>query len=120
MSLTPCCQPGCGVAVEGRFCEAHAKGHRKAHDAKRGTSTERGYGKPWRRQRKLALMRDHYQCQACGKPTGESGHVDHIKPRPRGAPYNAREWDRLDNLQTLCERCHNRKTAREDGGFGHG
>jgi 5-methylcytosine-specific restriction protein A len=40
--------------------------------------------------------------------------TDHIVPH-RGDP--ALLWDPA-NLQALCARCHNRKTALEDGGFG--
>ena len=65
------------------------------------------YGKGvWQRLRVLAMQRDAYMCCTCGKPVGESGHIDHITPH-RG------NWDRftdLDNLQTLCAACHSRKT----------
>jgi len=27
-------------------------------------------------------------------------------------------WDFAGNIQALCQRCHSRKTAMEDGGFG--
>ena len=39
--------------------------------------------------------------------------VDHIVPRAAGGTD---EWS---NLQSLCARCHARKTARYDGGFGN-
>jgi len=41
--------------------------------------------------------------------------VDHIIPH-RGDL--ALFWDEKNNWQALCHRCHSRKTAREDGGFG--
>jgi 5-methylcytosine-specific restriction protein A len=41
--------------------------------------------------------------------------VDHIIPHKGD---KALFYD-FDNLQSLCTRCHNRKTAREDGGFGN-
>jgi 5-methylcytosine-specific restriction protein A len=54
------------------------------------------------------LCRD---CKSRGLLTpGE--HVDHIIPKRDGGE-NA-----LDNLQTLCETCHARKTVLHDGGFG--
>jgi 5-methylcytosine-specific restriction endonuclease McrA len=40
-------------------------------------------------------------------------HVDHIRPRADGGTDE--EW----NLQTLCFRCHSRKTAAADNGFGN-
>jgi len=74
----------------------------------RESASRRGYGSTWRRLRKLVLARDCYLCQLCLQPAGKSAHVDHIVPRSRGGK------DSLDNLQTLCACCHNRKTARED------
>jgi 5-methylcytosine-specific restriction protein A len=40
--------------------------------------------------------------------------VDHIRPHKgdRGLLYAN------ENVQSLCESCHSRKTATEDGGFG--
>lgn len=65
----------------------------------------------WRRVRKRVLMRDKGLCQAClAKGKLERGnHVDH-KLRAIDRPdlfWNA------DNLQTLCHRCHSRKTRHE-------
>ena len=40
--------------------------------------------------------------------------VDHILPR--GTPGSTEE---LSNLRPLCFSCHNRVTAKYDGGFGH-
>ena len=40
-------------------------------------------------------------------------HVDHIVPRAAGGTD---EWS---NLQSLCAKCHARKTALYDGGFGN-
>jgi 5-methylcytosine-specific restriction endonuclease McrA len=62
----------------------------------------------WQRIRLAALRRDHFICRVCGVPTGKSGQVDHIKPR---ASHPELMYD-LDNLQTLCERCHAKKTRQ--------
>lgn len=50
-------------------------------------------------------------CQECEKYgyTVPMHAVDHIKPR---CDYPELELD-YDNTQSLCERCHNRKTGRE-------
>lgn len=40
--------------------------------------------------------------------------TDHIIPHRGGIDLF---WNR-DNWQSLCKRCHDRKTAMEDGGFG--
>lgn len=49
----------------------------------RTSSTERGYGAAWRRQRRLAIVRDKGLCVPClrqGRTTAFAA-VDHIKPR---------------------------------------
>lgn len=60
----------------------------------------------WRHTREQVLLRDYSTCVRCGL----SGNiVDHIVP-------SEDDWeDRLniDNLETLCQRCHNLKTKRE-------
>lgn len=63
----------------------------------------------WKRVRNLQLMQ-HPICQECerqGKVTPATV-VDHIKPINEGG-------ERLDqrNLQSLCETCHNKKSAKE-------
>lgn len=65
----------------------------------------------WRRLRKriLAGLPD---CAECGEP---AKHVDHIRPH-RG---DVQLFFDLRNLRQLCVRCHSRKTARTDGGFGN-
>lgn len=66
----------------------------------------------WRRARASALMRDHYMCVECiaAKTRGvickprAADLVHHIKPL-KEYPELALE---LDNLMSLCNRCHNR------------
>ena len=69
------------------------------------------YGPNWDAQRDRARARDGYRCQACGTPErvraserGGSHHVHHKTPFRAFASY--REANRLDNLTTLCPRCH--------------
>ena len=63
----------------------------------------------WRQLRGVAMARDAYTCRICGAFHGLQ--IDHIIP-VQEAPH--RVYD-LNNLQTLCIRCHSRKTAREGG-----
>lgn len=74
------------------------------------SACKRGYGRRWERQRKTVLAEEPI-CRICGH--NPSTCVDHIIPRSQGGS------DYRENLQGLCERCHNRKTATEDGGFGN-
>lgn len=49
--------------------------------------------------RTAVLKRDNYRCVNCRK-TGKHLHAHHIVPRSEGGTND------LDNLVTLCERCH--------------
>jgi len=63
----------------------------------------------WKALRFEAKRRDRFKCVTCGA-AGDL-EVDHIKPL-RSHPDLAFE---LTNLQTLCVRCHSRKTRIEIG-----
>lgn len=112
----PCAWPGCGRLTFERHCETHqaaAKVQRRDRDRLRASSGQRGYDSNWRKLR-LMVLRAEPLCRACaaeGRVT-EAEHVDHIVPLSRGGT-NHRE-----NLQPLCQSCHSRKTATQDGGFG--
>ena len=65
------------------------------------------YGFNWKRQRRLALIRDKRRCQHCGKVPKDSRslHVHHI----RAAHLFAGDFESanaLTNLITLCLPCH--------------
>lgn len=109
----PCTYPGCSILVcNGGRCERHAKQVRREVDARRGSARERGYTSAWEKARE-AFLRAHSLCAACAPQVTPATVVDHIKPA-RGD--RALFWDR-SNWQPLCKRCHDAKTAREDGGF---
>lgn len=76
----------------------------------RPTAAGRGYNsREWYALRKQVLVRDSWQCQACGRICVDKreAQVDHIVPKSRGGQ------DELSNLQTLCIKCHGRKTVAE-------
>lgn len=64
----------------------------------------------WRKVRALKIARNPI-CEECAKKGVVSDKnlvVDHIKPiNQGGAPLD------MENLQTLCSPCHNRKSGRE-------
>lgn len=112
---SPCSRPGCGRVSEDRFCAAHAKEYRQASDAKRGTSSQRGYGSRWRKARE-GFLKSNPLCVRCGAKglTVAASVVDHIVPHKGDKGLF---WQR-SNWQALCKQCHDRKTATEDGAFG--
>lgn len=75
----------------------------------RPSAAKRGYGRKWRVIR-AAFLKAHPRCEACGASASEA---DHRTPRAAGGS------DAWANLRPLCKPCHSRKTARQDGGFGH-
>jgi RNA-directed DNA polymerase len=62
--------------------------------------------------RPLVLKRDGNRCRRCKEPvTEETAQVDHIRPvRSFKRPVDA---NRLENLWTLCIRCHKWKTEKD-------
>ena len=113
--LRPCRHPGCTALTREGYCPRH-----KPAKAERRVSAQwhRWYSLPiWTDDlRPAQLLREPF-CRECAAryPPGDPRHrtratvVDHIVPH-RG------NWNRFvdrGNLQSLCESCHNRKTARE-------
>lgn len=62
------------------------------------------YHKEWRTYRRLALERDNYKCAFCDSTKNISVH--HINPYRYSRNHN------LDNLVTLCRRCHSKEEYR--------
>lgn len=66
-------------------------------------------GQRWKALRMQALDRDDWSCVKCGERRRlEVDHIEPVRDRPDLA-YS------LTNLQTLCGRCHARKTRIEVG-----
>lgn len=58
----------------------------------------------------LALVRDNFTCRGCAVTvTASTSHADHIQPVHCFA--NFQQAHSLDNLQTLCRRCHKLKSG---------
>lgn len=92
---------------------SRSQGRRRVDD--RPSAAARGYGRKWRAARERYLARHPLcvRCRAEGRVVAAEV-VDHIVPH-RG---DARLRDDPANWQALCKRCHDQKTATEDGGFG--
>ena len=117
--MRECSAPGCHVLLKaaGR-CEVHANAKlaevRRA-DKARGSANDRGYTSQWSKARKGYLAK-HPLCVRC-ESSGiiqSANVVDHVQPHKGDVSLF---WN-VDNWQSLCYKCHNIKTAREDGGWG--
>jgi len=115
---TVCCWSGCHAKTNKRFCSDHEVQHKRETnrrlDAQRGSANQRGYNARWQRASKQFLRRPENALCACG-----CGHpstvVDHREPHHGNQQLF---WDET-NWQGMTKSCHDAKTAREDGGFGH-
>ncbi|HVJ09280.1 MAG TPA: HNH endonuclease signature motif containing protein [Acidisarcina sp.] len=107
------CPGGCGRLVSYGYCEpCRARGR---GEDQRPTAAQRGYGARWQRVSKAYLAAHPLCVGEHGEVEVAASCVDHIIPH-RGDMRLF--WD-SSNWQPLCHRCHSRKTAMEDGGFGH-
>jgi len=114
----PCRHSGCAALLaEPGYCEKHLQQVRQQTDERRGSASSRGYNSRWRKARATWLSR-HPLCAECERQrrVAPATVVDHITPH-RGDQDLF--WD-TKNWQSLCKPCHDKKTAREDGGFGNG
>jgi len=125
--LRPCPVNGCPELTTGGKCDVHRQQSAKVSEARRGTAQERGYTYKWSltsqqhlRQYPLCGMKDvcayegwRGECYEQGRTT-KATCTDHIIPH-KGDRHLF--WDPL-NRCSLCERCHNLKTSRYEGGFG--
>jgi len=124
--LHPCHKQGCPNLTREKYCEAYA--HLAEAEARernnrynahaRDPEAQAFYESPaWRalRKRKLAAMPLCEICYAEGRMTA-AVIVDHIVEIKDGGQPLA-----MENLQSVCKACHNKKTAQErakrKGGF---
>lgn len=131
---TPCRQRGCRQLVRdgGGYCEAHRREVRREVDQRRGSAASRGYGSRWAKARETFLrQRPLCECEDCAGAgrVVPATVVDHIKAHrlkdaldsgdaERIAAAQALFWDKA-NWMPMSKPCHDRKTARLDGGFGN-
>lgn len=106
----PCKFPGCPELTEGGYCPVHQKD-------KESNRSSRPYKKlykstRWQQLRKHVLNQQPL-CVEClkSKRITPATVVDHIKPHKGDEML----FYDINNLQSLCKSCHDRKTAKEDG-----
>ena len=84
----------------------------RSKSERRGTATERGYNKRWKRA--AAVYRaEHTVCVSCEKAgrVTPAECVDHVRPHKGDDNLF---WDER-NWQSLCWSCHSKKTRSENG-----
>ena len=74
------------------------------HEVKKA---DRFYRSKYWQNRRAWYLRHHPACARCGQAATAVDHFD-----------GNRENNSLDNYQSLCHRCHSRKTYQHDGAFG--
>ena len=116
-----CTAPGCGVLVYGGGrCPTCLTESRREAEKRRPKRYGRTYDGRWHAFSKRYL-RNHPTCECPECATlpeyrrQEATEVDHIDGR---GPSGPRGYDE-GNLMAMSKSHHSRKTAREDGGFGH-
>lgn len=116
--LRPCNKLGCSQLTRTKYCDKHQADRDAAKqnsDNNRESSARRGYDRPWRRYREQYLAQHPWcECERCKGKYYPASVVDHIVPHKGNKDLF---WD-PNNHQALAKRCHDRKTASEDGGFG--
>ena len=93
---------GCGQLSHGSRCGPCAR----AHDARRGTTTER-FGAGWATISRKVIARDGGECQL-GLPgcTFVATTADHVVARSLGGDSD------MSNLRAACRPCNSRRGAR--------
>lgn len=87
----------------------------------RDNAYRRGYDRDWFKLRDRVVIESGCKCQMCGCPVVlrkreatariPVAHVDHIKSIEEAPELRLER----SNLRCLCERCHNARTARDQG-----
>jgi 5-methylcytosine-specific restriction protein A len=108
----PCVFPGCPELSDGAYCEKHRRQvNREYNRYARNEDTNTFYhSTAWRRLSRLQLKREPL-CAECLKggrvtPAYIADHIQEI--RHGGARLD------MNNLQSLCKACHNRKHLKKD------
>ena len=110
--LKPCAWHGCPALTDRTYCEEHRKAaHKEYRQNRHDVEETRFYGSArWKKIRAMIMKRDGGLCQQCareGKIT-PADMVDHIVEIKDGGCATCEE-----NLESLCNACHAKKTARE-------
>ena len=110
----PCSYPRCPELVaKGAYCEKHKKN--RYERTSQGKEAQKLYNYRWKKSR-ANYLKSYPICRSCEEKglSEPATLIDHIIPHKGNYDLF---WD-MDNWQPLCKRCHDIKTALEDGGWG--
>lgn len=123
---TICKHPGCAEKTSTIYCARHLK-YEKAikqeYEKRRPGASKRGYGHRWAKYSQ-ARLKKWPLCEPClvEKRTTAATITDHIVP-PRSAGEDMELYWKLfwdpENHQSICDLCHRKKSAGEDGVLGN-
>lgn len=101
----PCPYSGCPNLTDGGKCEEHRRKIEREYEKERGSASERGYDATWHKVSEMHLN-EFPLCAECEKQSRATAATmtHHIKRIVDGGDKLA--WD---NLESLCEACHNEK-----------
>ena len=106
--LRPCRKPGCPAVTRDGWCDAH----KPKHQRRESEDWHWLYGlSVWREELRPAQLLKEPFCRHCRENSlrVRATVVDHVVPH-RG---NIALFADPENLQSLCKRCHDRKSMRE-------
>ena len=115
----PCNKAGCSELIEAgqTYCDKHRQEKASRYERyERDQKSKRLYNYRWAKASR-AYLNNNPLCVECKKNNKitPARVTDHIVPHKGNKKIF---WDR-SNWQPLCDSCHSRKTAKEDGGFGN-
>ena len=116
--------PRCGGVIHGDRCPACGRAYQRESDARRGSSTERGYGARHRNVFRAEVLRRDPVCRCedpgCPEHPGESRCL-HLSTVADHHPLTRRELvargldpDDPQHGRGLCKGCHDHHTATDE------
>ena len=114
-----CAAGACQEKTLTKYCKFHSqyeKAVKRQYERQRPSAHQRGYTLKWQRYSRYRLKKWPL-CEIClskGRTTSAI-LTDHITPHKGNMDLF---WNPA-NHQSACARCHNQKTASEEGGFGN-
>lgn len=102
-----CATPQCNGVTHRRYCQRCEARRGRTTDEERPSAAKRGYGRAWRRLRRLKLARDPIcEMAGCEEPAVDVHHRAPVRT-------SGRVLVSLDELQSLCHRHHSIITRQE-------